>query len=59
MEDYYPDDEDDIEEDDIVEEEEDESLGFDEIVSFTMLMETAVTLIGMSIFFLMFLADIF
>lgn len=58
MEDYYPEDENDLE-DDIVEEEEDESLGFDEIVSFTMLMETAVTLIGMSIFFLMFLADIF
>lgn len=57
MEDYYPDDENDIEED-IVEEEEDESLGFDEIVSFTMLMETAVTLIGITIFFLLFMADI-
>jgi len=42
------------ESDEFMETSEDDSLTFDDIVSFAMLMETTVTLFGITIFFIFF-----
>ncbi len=47
------------EEDELLDEIDDGSLTFDDVVSFTMLTETAVTLIGIVIFFVLTIFKIF